>query len=65
MGKGRKLYCVWENKSDRIIAIDLPAKTCAELMGIKPATFYVYATTDRSKYTIIESSKITEEGESA
>ena len=50
-----KTYCVWETKTDRIVAIDLPAKKCAELMNITTCTFYIYATVRKDgKYTVIE-----------
>lgn len=50
-----KTYCVWENKTDNVIAIDLPAKRCAELMDITTSTFYIYATVRKDgKYTVIE-----------
>lgn len=68
MTKGKvKRYCVWENGTDAVIAIDLPAKICAGLMGCKLSTFYVHATARNGvKYTIIESDKLfTESEESA
>lgn len=38
----RKLYSVWRNGTDEIIAISLPADKCAELMGITRQAFYTY-----------------------
>ena len=42
MGKHRvfKTFCVWRNKDDEIIAIDLPAAQCALMMGMNLKTFY-------------------------
>lgn len=38
----RKLYSVWRNSTDEIVAISLPADKCAELMGITRQAFYTY-----------------------
>ncbi len=38
----RRLYSVWKNSTDEIIAISLPADKCAELMGITRQAFYTY-----------------------
>ena len=37
------LYSVWRNSpdNDEIVAVDLPAKKCAEIMGISIKHFYV------------------------
>lgn len=66
MGQILKRYCVWENGTDRIIAIDLPATKCAECMGVSVRTFYTYQKSDRqTRYTIIESKNIFESEVSA
>jgi len=28
------LYSVWDNRTDQLVAVDLPAKDCIEMMGI-------------------------------
>ena len=62
MKKKLNTYCVWRNKTDEILAIDLPATKCAENMGISVATFYVYATRpERTAYTIIKSENLESE----
>jgi hypothetical protein len=62
MKKKVNTYCVWRNKTDEILAIDLPAAKCAENMGITVATFYVYATRpDRTAYTIIKTEDLESE----
>jgi hypothetical protein len=38
----RRLYSVWKNGTDEIVAICLPADKCAELMGITRQAFYTY-----------------------
>lgn len=40
----RKLFSVWRNGTDEIIAISLPADKCADLMGISRQAFYTYLT---------------------
>ena len=63
----RKLFCVWDNKGDVIIAIDQPAEICASLMGIERDTFYVFKARMKShpeskrRWTIIPSIEIKEE----
>ena len=64
MGQILKRYCVWENGTDRVIAIDLPATKCAECMGVSVRTFYTYQNR-QTRYTIIESKNIFESEESA
>ena len=36
----RQLYCVWNNLTDEVIAIDETADKCAKLMGITRNRFY-------------------------
>lgn len=36
----RKLFCVWDNTDDSVIAIDQTSDTCAALMGVTRATFF-------------------------
>lgn len=36
----RKLFCVWDNNDDSIIAIDQTSDVCAALMGIGRDTFF-------------------------
>ena len=50
-----KRYCVWETKTDNIVAIDMTAKECARVMEITTSTFYIHATVRNfQKYTIYE-----------
>lgn len=53
--KKRKLYCVWKNGKDEIIAIDETADRCAELMGITRQAFYTYVVRPNSVWTIRKS----------
>ena len=39
-GEVKYTYCVWNNKTDTVVAIDETAKRCAELMKIALNTFY-------------------------
>ena len=41
-GEVKYTYCVWNNKTDTVVAIDETAKRCAELMKIALNTFYMY-----------------------
>ena len=36
----RLLFCVWNNQTDQVVAIDEDADKCAELMDISRQTFY-------------------------
>ena len=52
-------YCVWNNLDDSIVAIDLPAKRCAELIGVTMSSFYRYVTTrGNGVWTVIRSDMI-------
>lgn len=63
----RKLWCVWDNTDDRIVAIDQPADVCAVLMGIGRGSFYSLKARMKScpdaerKWTIISSKDIKED----
>ena len=48
----RKLYSVWRNGTDEIIAIDETADKCAELMGISRQTFYKLMSKEADKWHI-------------
>ena len=62
----RKLFCVWDNTDDSVIAIDATSDQCAALMGIARATFFslisrMKAKTDvQRRWTIINSNDIDE-----
>ncbi|MBQ1779376.1 MAG: hypothetical protein IIZ93_14575 [Acidaminococcaceae bacterium] len=64
----RHLFCVWDNKDDSIVAIDLDADKCSANMGITRETFYSILCRIRSnpaaerKWTIIRSDEIESEG---
>lgn len=64
MGARAKTYCVWNNQTDQITALDETAKRCAELMGITRNAFYGYISgTPNKLWTIIESKQISESEE--
>ena len=46
------LYSVWNNRTDRLIAVDLPEKDCLELMGIGHAAFMKAIRTGSMKWRI-------------
>lgn len=46
------LYTVWDNRTDKCIAIDLPGKQCAEIMGIEYNSFLVAMMRGSDKWTI-------------
>lgn len=62
----RKLFCVWDNTDDSVIAIDQTSDTCADLMGIARASFFSLKSRMQSKsdvqrrWTIIDSKDIDE-----
>lgn len=65
----RKLFCVWDNNDDTIIAIDQPADVCAALMGIGRDTFFSVKARNKKqdakrRWTIISSNDI-ESGDEA
>ena len=52
-GRPEKLYSVWANdEHDTLIALDLPAKECAERMGISLTAFYTYISRPKKMWTI-------------
>lgn len=51
-GKAVMLYSVWDNRTDRCLAVDLPAKKCAEILGITYNSFLIAAAKGRKKWTI-------------
>jgi predicted DNA-binding protein (UPF0251 family) len=63
----RNLFCVWDNKDDSVVAIDLDADKCSANMGITRQTFYSMLSRIRAnpdavrKWTIISSSEIESE----
>lgn len=48
------LYTVYENRTDKCLAFDLPACKCAEILGITVGSFYSAVTKGRGKWTIIK-----------
>jgi DNA invertase Pin-like site-specific DNA recombinase len=46
-GSAKRLYTVYDNRTDMPIIIDGTAKECAKAMGIKLITFYPYVTSSR------------------
>lgn len=61
-----KTFCVWRNRDDAIIAIDLPALECAGLMGLNVKTFYEMKAKQKRKpgrWTILASDEIESEDE--
>ena len=52
----RKLWCVWDNKDDRIVAIDQPADVCAVLKARMKS-----CPEAERKWTIINSKDIEED----
>ena len=62
----RKLFCVWDNTDDSVIAIDQTSDVCAALMGIARASFFSLKSRMQSKsdvqrrWTIIDSKDIDE-----
>lgn len=65
----RKLWCVWDNLDDTIIAIDQPANVCAYLMGVSQSTFFSEKSRRLTKpdiprrWTIMSSREIREDEE--
>jgi len=58
----RKLYCVWNNITDRLIALDEDADKCAALMGVTRNAFYGYLSGKPNQtWTIIKSEEIESE----
>lgn len=54
----RKLYSVWVNDEfDTLVAIDLPADKCAEMMGVKLNVFYQLACRQNDKWVIRKTGK--------
>lgn len=61
----RKLFCVWDNKDDSVVAIDKTSDECAALMGIERGTFFSLTSRMKEKnvqrrWTIINSNDIDE-----
>lgn len=53
MAKSRKLYTVYKNGTDELIAFEETAEKCAELMGIKISRFYnIVCYSEQLGYTI-------------
>ena len=50
-----KLYTVYRNKNDELIAFEEPAYKCAELLGVAVSRFYsIVSQSERWGYTIIK-----------
>lgn len=62
-GRNQKTYCVWNNKTDELLALDEPATKCAALMGISMKSFYTYVVRPKQMWTVIPSEKIGTEEE--
>jgi hypothetical protein len=60
----RKTYCVWNNETDQLVALDETADKCAERMGIKRNVFYQYMSGKiNNLWTILRSEDIESEDE--
>ena len=46
------LYSVWDNRTDKLIAMDLPEKECLDLMGIGHAGFMKAIRTGSKRWKI-------------
>ena len=62
----RKLFCVWDNNDDSVVAIDQTSDVCAALMGVARGTFFTLKsrmnakTNVQRRWTIIDSKDIKE-----
>lgn len=58
----RKLYCVWRNGTDELIALDEDADKCCALMGVTRNSFYAYLSGKSNEvWTIVRSEMIERE----